>query len=109
MDGEFDAFFAGDIGSEEEDWIAAHFKEWMEETNGIDFYKVTHHGSKYSNSYQILKVLNPKIAVISCGMNNRYGHPHSETLERIESIGSEIFSTAKGGQITVEINCDRER
>ena len=43
------------------------------------------------------------MAVISCGRNNFYGHPHEETLERLADVGSEVYSTAEGGAITVTI------
>ena len=99
-DGEFDGLFTGDIGIDEEVWIAEHCREWCQSA-GIDFYKVAHHGSRYSNGTLILKTIWPKYALISAGMNNRYGHPHEETMERLEDIGCEVWNTADGGQITI--------
>lgn len=127
---EFDGIFTGDIGVSEEAWIAEHRKEWMriddsesgkeindksvndKRENGvsrIDLYKVAHHGSRYSNSTVILEALQPKVAVISCGTNNSYGHPHEETLERLKMAGCEIWNTAESGQVTVEINEDKDK
>ena len=48
-------------------------------------------------------MLNPKLSLISCGKNNSYGHPHEETLEQLESIGSEILATVESGAITLKI------
>jgi len=101
QDGEFDGFFTGDIGTDEEKWIAKHCDEWLEDA-GIDFYKVAHHGSKYSNGMMILETLRPEYAVVSAGVNNWYGHPHADTLGRLEAVGCEVWNTAGWGQITVD-------
>lgn len=69
----------------------------------ISVLKVAHHGSRYSTSDMFLELVKPKIAVISCGERNSYGHPHQETLERLKSVGSEILMTSEYGAITVEI------
>ena len=39
--------------------------------------------------------------MISCGKNNRYGHPHAEAIERLERVGSEIYYTMESGQVTI--------
>ncbi len=104
-DEDFEGFFTGDIGMEEEIWIAEHSNEWMRDTE-IDFYKVAHHGSRYSNSEEILAVLKPEVAVISCGVNNQYGHPHGDTLARLENAGCEVWNTAESGQVTLEGDAD---
>lgn len=93
----FRSLFSGDISSEgEEELIKRDIPE-------VDLYKAAHHGSKYSNSVEFLEYIQPKYCVISCGVNNRYGHPHVETLERLEYISCETYSVTQGGQITVEI------
>ncbi len=110
-EGEFTGLFTGDIGSNEEKWIAEHSSEWVNcqknnEDSSIDFYKAAHHGSKFSNSLELLQGLKPKIAVISSGENNRYGHPHKEAVERIKEAGCEIWNTAEGGQVMVDMHCN---
>ncbi len=69
----------------------------------VSVLKVAHHGSKYSTQEEVLEVLRPKLAVISCGRRNSYGHPHQETLERLEAVGSRIVGTPEYGAITVEL------
>lgn len=64
-------------------------------------FKAGHHGSKYSNSEAFLQRLRPQICVISCGSNNRYGHPHQETLERLQNAGIQVFRTDLQGCIKV--------
>ena len=70
--------------------------------------KVAHHGSKNSTSEEFLKAANPKLAIISCGKANRYGHPHEETLERLEKVDVPWFCTKDYGAITVTVD-DKSR
>lgn len=90
------ALWTGDIGEKQEEWLLAGGK-----LPEVDLYKAAHHGSKYSNSAEYLKALSPKLSVISCGVNNRYGHPGAEAIEHIESAGSQILYTMESGQIRV--------
>lgn len=68
----------------------------------FDILKVAHHGSKNSSLDSFLKMIRPKIALISAGENNAYGHPHKETLERLATIGCKIFTTVENGAITIQ-------
>ena len=68
--------------------------------------KAAHHGSKNSTSSEFLERTAPKLAVISCGKKNRYGHPHAELLERLDSAGAKIARTDEVGAVT--ISADRE-
>lgn len=62
--------------------------------------KMGHHGSKTSSTDAWLAAVSPKIAVISCGLNNKYGHPHAEVLARIEPyVGDQIYRTDLLGSI----------
>ncbi|OHB22444.1 MAG: hypothetical protein A2939_02685 [Parcubacteria group bacterium RIFCSPLOWO2_01_FULL_48_18] len=65
--------------------------------------KVPHHGSKYSSSMQLLKLVQPKVSVIESG-KNRYGHPTKETLSRLAAVGSRVFRTDTQGTIKVEVS-----
>lgn len=58
-----------------------------------DVLKIGHHGSNTSSSENFLKAVNPKYAVISCGKANDYGHPHEETLEKLEKLGITYLRT----------------
>lgn len=64
-----------------------------------DVYKVAHHGSSGANSELFLLAVNPKYAVISCGEDNDYGHPHSEVLNRLRLLGTEVYRTDEQGTI----------
>ena len=64
-----------------------------------DVLKVGHHGSKTSSSEKFIAKVNPRIAVISCGKNNDYGHPHQEALDALKH--AEVYRTDKNGDIII--------
>lgn len=65
--------------------------------------KVAHHGSKNSTSMEFLELVRPEVSVISCGRDNRFGHPHEETLQRLQQIGSRVVTTMDKGTVTMHI------
>lgn len=65
----------------------------------VDVYKVAHHGSSSSSSTAFLSAMHPKYAVISCGKDNDYGHPHRSVIDSLESMEMNIFRTDKQGSI----------
>lgn len=64
-----------------------------------DVLKVGHHGSRTSSSEKFIAKVNPRIAVISCGKDNEYGHPHQETLQTLKN--AEVYRTDKNGDIII--------
>jgi competence protein ComEC len=68
----------------------------------IRILKVAHHGSRTSTSSALLETWMPQFAVISCGRGNRFGHPTTDVLQRLESIGATVLRTDLDGQITIE-------
>ena len=71
-----------------------------------DILKVAHHGSQYSTTQDFLEVIKPRIALISAGKNNSYGHPHAETLSRLKKCHCKVFETTEYGAIMVETDGD---
>lgn len=88
--------FTGDLGEEGEQELLA-----SEIDLRAEILKVGHHGSRYSTSEAFLQAVRPKLAIISCAEENRYGHPAPETIQRLESAGCCIFYTMKSGAITL--------
>lgn len=96
--------FTGDVGRTGEENIGLSLGEIINKENEVVILKVAHHGSKNSSSEKFLEIVQSDIAVISCGQNNRFGHPHQETLERLKKVGSKVFATAETGTVTVQIS-----
>ena len=65
-----------------------------------DILKVGHHGSKTSTCDEFIKYLKPEVAIVSCGENNRYGHPHKEVIRVLNNNHVTIRRTDKEGTIT---------
>jgi len=89
--------FTGDIGFAVENYLAKNFDLKS------DVLKVAHHGSRYSSGEEFLKKVNPKISVIEVGKNS-YGHPTSQALNGLASVGSRVFRTDYDGTIKLIIN-----
>ena len=71
-----------------------------------DIIKLGHHGSETSSSLNFLQAVSPSVAIISCGVDNTYGHPHAKILHRLESEGIAYHRTDKEGSIVYIINAD---
>lgn len=69
-----------------------------------DVLKVGHHGSRTASSEAFLQAVEPTYAVISCGQDNSYGHPHAETLNTLRSMGVKVFRTDEQGTVTATSN-----
>ncbi|HEO8418575.1 DNA internalization-related competence protein ComEC/Rec2 [Niallia sp. FSL W8-0635] len=88
--------FTGDLEKEGEQAIMHKYPLLKE----IDILKIGHHGSKTSSSIEFIERLNPKIAVISVGENNRYNHPSNEVLTTLNENKVKVFRTDKNGGIS---------
>lgn len=114
------AVFPGDIENNAEITMTEYLKQYLSDNSGtiissgsdnplsddnrIRILKCAHHGSSTSTSLPFLKVFNPDIALISCGLNNRYGHPHKETLDKLTDMAVNVMRTDKGGQLTITVS-----
>ncbi len=86
--------FTGDLEAEGEERLMSTYPELQ-----VDILKAGHHGSKGSSSPMFLKAIGARIALVSAGKNNRYQHPHLETLERFQSLHMTVFRTDQQGAI----------
>ena len=85
----------GDAEEKSEKTMAKHFGSELE----CDVLKCGHHGSSTATSDEFLKATDPTWAVISCGVDNQYGHPHWETIEKLENDDVQIYRTDQMGTI----------
>ena len=69
-----------------------------------DLLKVAHHGSATASSRPLLEVLRPRLSAISAGEGNRYGHPASDTLARLEAVGAAVWRTDDQGTLSVALD-----
>ena len=103
--GAFSMLLTGDVEGEGEQQLQQVIIR--EGISDLSVLKVAHHGSANSSPGELLERLRPLVAVISCGVENPYGHPHEALLERLKFLGSRIMSTAEYGAVTVEIYDDK--
>ncbi|MCK5416563.1 MBL fold metallo-hydrolase [Candidatus Parcubacteria bacterium] len=94
--GETKFLFAGNAEKEIE-------KELLENKVDLnaDVFKVSHHGSNDSNTEEFLKAISPKYAIIQVGKNNKFHHPHSRIIKRLERTGAKIFRNDVDGLVKV--------
>ena len=92
--GGLDWLFTGDLGEEGEDLLMRTYPDLR-----TDILKVGHHGSATSSSEAFLDHIQPKLALISAGKENRYGHPDAEILERLELRNIPAFRTDQQGAV----------
>ena len=69
--------------------------------------KAGHHGSRTSSGEELLTLVQPRLAFISCGKHNHYGHPNPETLARLKGTGAIIFRTDQDGQIRLRLTWEK--
>lgn len=67
----------------------------------VDLLLVPHHGSRTSSTAALIDQVRPRIAVISCGQQNRYGFPAPEVVQRLEAVGTTIYRTDRDGAVTI--------
>lgn len=93
--GDFDAILTGDAPAEVERSISSRF------SGRVEVLKVGHHGSTTSSDSLFLDRTRPKVAVVSAGRNNRFGHPAPAVLDRLERVGALVSRTDLDGTIRV--------
>jgi competence protein ComEC len=89
--------FTGDIGAEVEGAIAPQFQPAP-----LRVLKVPHHGSLTSSSSGFIQALAPRVAVVSVGRSNHFGHPAPVVLQRYQEVQAEVFRTDRDGAITID-------
>ncbi|MBI3451063.1 MAG: ComEC/Rec2 family competence protein [Acidobacteria bacterium] len=70
----------------------------------VDVLLVPHHGSRTSSTTSFLAALQPRLAIVSCGFANRYGHPHAEAIARLQAAGARVLRTDRDGAVRVTFN-----
>lgn len=100
--GQFDMLFSGDVEGKGEELLTERLTK-TEQDRTWEVLKVAHHGSRNSTGERFLQSVQPAFAIISAGEQNRYGHPHQETLFRLKERGIKIYSTQDKGAVMIEV------
>ena len=98
--GSEDLLFMGDAPSGVEDWTMRNYDI------DAEVLKVAHHGSYSSTSTEFLAEVSPIYAVVFCATGNDYGYPHDEVIQRLGSVGAEVFRTDLVGSIVMQSDGD---
>lgn len=98
----FSCLFTGDIEEIAENAILNEYKN----TNLLksDVIKIAHHGSKTSSTSEFIEKVNPKIALIGVGKNNKFGHPSQKTIQLLNERNIAIFRTDQNGEVSICVN-----
>ncbi|HVI42594.1 MAG TPA: stalk domain-containing protein, partial [Anaerovoracaceae bacterium] len=90
----FEALFPGDSENAAE-------SACLNKLYDVDVLKAGHHGSRTASSQSFLNIIKPETVIISAGLGNQYGHPHTEALQRFANIGANVYGTFKSGTIVL--------
>lgn len=90
--------FTGDIETEIETEIMNNYSNYLRD---VEYLKVAHHGSKSSSSSEFLQMLNVKQAIISSGKNNKFNHPHDQTIQTLKDNQIEYLNTQQSGLVKI--------
>ncbi|CZR97283.1 ComEC family competence protein [Clostridioides difficile] len=81
-------------------------KEILSKLSKVDLLKVAHHGSRSSSSQAFLDKVDPEYAVLLVGKGNSYGHPHQETMNKLEKMGVKVHRSDECSDIIFESTGD---
>jgi competence protein ComEC len=98
------ALMTGDAESGEEQWLLRNYGA-MELT--ADVLKVGHHGSETSSTPPFLDVVRPRVALVSVGEGNTYGHPSNDVMRALETRQAQVLRTDRDGNVVVRFERDR--
>lgn len=101
--GKTNLLFMGDAEVQSEELLLQKYKPSQLSAHII---KLGHHGSSTSTDLDFLKAVSPEAAIISCGLDNKYGHPNAETIQKLESEEVKYYRTDKEGSIICTITPD---
>ena len=99
--------FTGDIESIAEKEILKSYNDYQNKHNinllNSTILKVAHHGSDTSSSNEFIEKVNPKIALIGVGKNNKFKHPSDITIKKLNARNTKIYRTDMNGEISIKV------
>lgn len=103
--GAVSVLLTGDAEVEEERWLLEHARDELRAT----ILKVGHHGSRTSTTPAFLEAVSPRLALVSVGAVNTYGHPSPEVMSRLTESGATVLRTDQLGTVIVRTDGERMR
>ncbi len=97
--GDFDALFTADMDANTEYLLITSYR-----MPDVEVMMAGHHGSRWSTGGDLLAEVKPETVIVSCGLQNRYGHPNVETLRRLANAGAAVYRTDLQGNIHITVN-----
>ena len=109
--GAFSMLFTGDTEGKGETELIRFLEEQRRQGKDTEYtvLKTAHHGAGGSTPTAFLEQVRPTAALISVGIENSYGHPHPDTLKRLQQVGCLIYRTDEGGAIQITSNGKKSR
>lgn len=95
--GKFSMLLTGDVEKEGEKKLQEHI------VHTYTVLKAGHHGSKNSSKEEFLEVVKPSYCILSAGKHNSYGHPHKETVDRLNKAKVRSYDTSKKGAVIIKM------
>ena len=83
--------------------MTQYLKKFRPDFSKEQILKVGHHGSVNGTMEALLKIFQPDSAIVSCALDNRYGHPAKETIDRIKNVDSDLYYTMEHGAIEIRL------
>lgn len=94
--GSFEAVIGGDLSGVSDAGYRDVESAVAQRVGQVEVYKVNHHASRYSSNVQWLSTLRPKIAIVSVGSSNTFGHPTADAMARLHQAGVRTYWTSAG-------------
>lgn len=98
--GKQSAIFTGDA----EEMSEYQMEDKWGQSLRADILKIGHHGGSTSNKRSFIESVRPRIALLSCGKNNNYGHPAKETMDLLKELQVEVYRTDLNGQVDLYLD-----
>jgi competence protein ComEC len=95
--GDVRILFTGDAEAEEEEWLLDHYPDALH----ADVLKIAHHGSATSTTSQFLAAVRPRVALVSVGAHNSYGHPDVEVMDALRAADVATLRTDHLGTVVL--------
>ena len=99
----FTMLIPGDVQGTGEDALSEEVRKALGNRR-LDIYITAHHGSSGTTTAEFLEVARPRLAINSAGLNNRYGHPNEETLERMTTAGCSYLTLYETGAVSLDFS-----